>query len=166
MFEDSCFSEEVADYGKLGTGHTRLKIVVAYKRRILFISRVLQNRPSIGELRFENGKTLCLKSRTLETRNVSVHVWSEELQMCWWWQTEQEKIQHLLESARPEDVIALAGFVAQESGLPKSEYDPVFACLAKLEIQNRLRYLSLVQLQRLTAMLLEATERNSPEGKL
>jgi hypothetical protein len=71
MFEDSCFSGEVTNYNKLGTGHKRQKVVVAdNKKRILFISRVLQNRPSAGELLFENRKIFNLYSQTLRNQNV------------------------------------------------------------------------------------------------
>jgi hypothetical protein len=162
MFEDSCFSGEVTDYGTPGSGHDRQKVVVAdSKNRVLFISRVLQNRPSTGELLFENRKIFYLRSRTLENKNVSLYHWSEELNICWQWQNEREKISRWLETARPEDVIVLADFVAQESGLPETRHHPFLAILAKAEIEKRLRYLSLVQSQRLTSMMFP-TMRHGP----
>lgn len=57
-------------------------------------------------------------------------------------------------------MIVLAEFVAQESGLSETRHHPDLAILAKVEIEKRLRYLSLVQLQRLTSMLFPTTEGN------
>ena len=160
MFEDSYFLGEVTDYCTLGTGHKRKKVVVVNQnKRILFIARVLQNRPSTGDLLFDNKRVFHLRSRTLGNQKVSLFLCSEELDRRWLWQCEVEKIDRWLESARAEDVIVLADFVAEESGLPQSKHHPIFVIFAKQEIQKRLRYLGLVQLQRLTAMLFTVAER-------
>ncbi len=58
-----------------------------------------------------------------------------------------------MESARPDDVIALHEVVARESGMEMLYVDPFFACLAEGKIIEGLWRLSLPQLQNLAAML-------------
>jgi hypothetical protein len=89
----------------------------------------------------------------VESQKVWLFLWTEELERRWLWQCEIEKVSNWLESARPEDVIVFADFVAEESGMPKSEHHPLFVIFARQEIDMRLRELGFVQLQRLTAML-------------
>jgi hypothetical protein len=161
MFEDSWFSDEVTDFTKLGTGHRRTKVVVVdQNHRILFIAEVRHNRPlTTGKLSFDNKKRFDLKFRTIEHQKVSLFLWTEKLERRWRWQCEIAKICRWIESARPEDVIVLSEFVAQESGLPKISHLPIFVILAKREIEERLVELSLVQLQRLTELLFSVPER-------
>lgn len=161
MFYDSCFSKEVTDFRKLGTGHKRRKVVVADENhRILFIARVLHNRPlTTGRIRFDNGKSFGLRSGTVENKKVSIFFWSEELERRWLRQCEIEKIGRWTESARTEDVIVFADFVAEESGMPKTEHHPLLVIFAKMEIGKRLPELGLVQLQRFAAMLFAANDR-------
>jgi hypothetical protein len=160
MFCDSCFSEEVTNFHKLGTGHKRQKVVVADEnRRILFIARILNNRPlTTRRIRFDNGKGLDLRSSTVGNKKVSIFFWSEELERRWLRQCEIEKIGRWTESARPEDVIVFADFVAEESGMRKTEHHPLFVIFAKVEIEKRLPELGLVQLQRLAGMLYPVSE--------
>jgi hypothetical protein len=160
MFDDSCFSGEVTDFRKFGTGHKRRKVVVVdQNRRILFVARVLQNRPCIGELRFDNRRVFNLRTQTLGNQKVSLFHCSEELERRWIWQREMDKIERWLESAEPEDVIVLADFVAEESGFPKTKHFPMFVVFAKHEIQKRLKYIGFVQLQKLSGMLLSVPEQ-------
>jgi hypothetical protein len=161
MFDDSCFSGEVTDFRKLGTGHKRKRVFVVdqNRRRILFVTRVLQNRPCIGELRFENRRVFSLRFQTLGNQKVLLFHWSEELERRWLSQCEMDKIERWLETAEPEDVIVLAEFVAEESGFPKTTHFPIFAAFAKQEIKKRLKYLSFVQLQKLAGMLFSVPEQ-------
>ena len=160
MFAGFTLLEEVLDYATLGTGYSRQKVVVVDQNmRLLFISRVSQNHPSKGKLIFENRKVFQLHSRTLEKQNVSLYRWSQECQICIRWQLKKDQIERWLENARAEDVFVLAGFVAKESGLPETKHHPALVNLARLEIQDRLRYLSPVQLQGLTGMLFPVPER-------
>jgi hypothetical protein len=161
MFNDFCFLEEVTDFCKLGTGHKRRKVVVVdQSRRILFTARVLHNfRLTWRRIIFDNGKSFGVKSGAVENQRVSLFLWTEELERRWQWQCEIEKAIRWMEGARPEDVLAFADVVAEESGMPKSGYDPFLVDFAKLEIEKRLRELGFVQLQRLTAMLYPASEQ-------
>jgi len=162
MFYDSCFSGEITDFRKLGTGHKKAKVVVVDQNyRILFVVSVLQNRRlTTGKVRFDNNRNFDLHSKTVGKQKVSLFLWSEKLERRWLWQCEIEKIGHWLENARPGDVNVLAEFVAQESGLPQSPYhDPMFVSFAKQEIQRQLVELNLVQLQRLAAMLFLVAEK-------
>jgi hypothetical protein len=161
MFDDSCFLNEVTDFRKLGTGHKRKKVfAVDPNRRILFLASVFQNRPfTIGKVRFDNKCSFDLKSRTIGNQKVSLFLHTEELARRWRWQCEIERVNRWMETARAEDVIVFADFVAEESGMPKSGHHPLAVILAKLEIENRLRELGFVQLQRLTAMLYPVCER-------
>ncbi len=113
MFDDSCFSNEVTDFRKLRTGHARLKVVAAdEKRRILFIARILQNRPgTTGKIRFDNNQDFYISSRTVGNQKVSVFLWTQELEFRWVWQNQIDRIHGWLESARPADVIVFGGFV-------------------------------------------------------
>ena len=161
MFGDSCFSRQVTDFRKLGTGHRRTKVVVVdQNQEILFVARIVHNRPfTMGKILFDNNKTFDLHSSTVQNRKVSLFLWTEDLERRWLWQCEIAKVCGWMEEAKPEDVIVLADFVAEESGMPKFTHYPDFVILAKLEITRRLRELSFVQLQRLTAMLYPACER-------
>ena len=155
MFNNSCFSAEVRNLRKVGTGRKRRKIVVVDQgHRILFIAHVLHNfRLTFGQIIFDNKKRFNVKSGTVENQPVSLFLWTETLERRWRWQCEIEKAIRWVEGARPEDVIVFAGIVAEESGMPQSEHHPLFVSVAKLEIENRLPELGFVQLQRLTAML-------------
>jgi hypothetical protein len=161
MFDNSCFSGEVADFRKLGTGHKRRKVVVVdQNHRILFLAQVLHNCPvTRGRIVFDNRKSFDLHSGTIGNQKVSLFLWTERLERRWRWQCEIEKAVRWMEGARPEDVIVFADFIAEESGMPKSQHDPLFVILAKLEIEKRLRELGLVQLQRLAAMLYPANKQ-------
>ena len=162
MFNDFCFLEEVTNFRKLGTGHKRTNVVAVDRKshRILFLTSVFQNRPlTTGKVRFENKRTFDLCSRTVGNQEVSLFFWTEKLERRWLWQSEIEKIDRWLESARAEDVTALAEEVAQLSGLPKNKHNPMFACVAKLEIKKQLPELNIVQLQGLTAMLFSVTAK-------
>jgi hypothetical protein len=168
MFNDSCFSAEVTDFRKLSNGRRRRRVVVVdLDHRILFITRVFQNRPiTTGKIRFDNSKSFDLNSRTVENQRVSLFICSEELERRWLWQCEIEKVGRWMESARPEDVIVFADFVAEESGRPKINHYPPLVFLAKLDIRKGLRELGLVQLQRLTAILYPAGERTAALEKV
>ena|SRR5579862_5471798 len=161
MFNDFCFSEEVTDCRKLGTGHKRRKVVVVdHSLRILFIAGVLHNWTlTSGKIVFDNRKSFDLNSGTVGNQKVSLFLWTEELERRWLWQREIEKVCGWMESARAEDVIVFADFVAEESGMPKSRHHPLCVILAKLEIEKRLPELGLVQLQRLMAMLYPVNEQ-------
>jgi hypothetical protein len=75
MFDVFPLSEEVTDCRNLGNGHNRNKVVVLdQNRRILFIARVLQNRPSNGVLIFENRKVVDLHSRTLNGQKIVFYI--------------------------------------------------------------------------------------------
>ncbi len=155
MFYNSCSSGEVTDFRKLGTGHKQTKVVaVDQDHHILFIARVLHNRPMTWvAIYFDNKRRFDLRSRTVGNQKVSLFLWTEEWQRRWLRQCEIEKASHWMEGARPEDVFVFADFVAEESGRPKSEHDPFFVIPEKREIQKRLPELGFVQLRRLTAML-------------
>ena len=162
MFDESCFSGEVTDFRKLGTGHKRNQVVVVdQNRRILFIARVLQNRPGIGELRFDNGKLLNLRSQTVGNQKVSLFLCSEELERRWFRQLDTDKIERWIEGADPEDVIVLADLVAEETGFPKTKHVALFVVFAKQEIKKRLKDLGFVQLQKMAAMLIPVLERTA-----
>jgi hypothetical protein len=161
MFDDSCFSHEVTDFRKLRTGHARLKVVVAEeKRRILFIARILQNRPgTTGKIRFDNNQDFYISSSTVGNQKVSLFLWTEELEFRWAWQNQIDRIHQGLEAATPEDVIVFGGFVAEESGRPHFWDHPSAFLLAKQEIVKRLPELGLVQVQQLAGMLCTRSER-------
>jgi len=108
---------------------------------------------------FEDGKSFNLEAGTVEGQRVSLFLCSETWEHRWRLQCEIQKIEPWMRGARPEDVIALHGLVAEESGLEIIYVDPFFACLAEHEIIKGLYRLSLVQLQSLTAMLYSAGEQ-------
>jgi len=155
MFDDSCFSNEVTDFRKLRTGHARLKVVVSdEKRRILFIARVLQNRPgTTGTIRFDNNRDFYISSRSVGNQKVSLFRWTEELEFRWVWQNQIDRIHQWLKTAGPADVIVFGGFVAEESARPHVWNHPSVFLLARQEIVKRLPELGFVQLQRLVGML-------------
>jgi hypothetical protein len=161
MFDDSCFSDEITNFGKLRTGHARLKVVVAdEKHQILFIARVFQSRlRTTGTIRFDNNQVFYVSSRTVARRRVSLFLWTEDLEFLWRRQCEVEKISRWLEAARPEDVIVFADFVADESGRTKIKLSPPLAVYAKHQISKRLPELGLVQLQRLAGMLYAVSDQ-------
>lgn len=161
MFDDSCFAKEVTDCRKLRTGHKRLKVVaVDENRKILFIARVFQNRPcTTGSLRFDNGKSFDLQTRTIRNQKVSLFLWTEDLERRWLWQSQIEEIVLWLDRAKPEDVIVCADFVAEESGRPKVRHHPLVVVFAKQQILKQLPELGLVQLQRIAGMLFAGSER-------
>jgi hypothetical protein len=161
MFYDSCFSKEITDFRKLGTGRKRRKVVVVSPdRRILFISRILHSyRLTAGKIVFEDGNVFHVSAETVGGRKVSLFLWTEELQRRYIWQNEIERVWDWLETARPEDVIVCADLVAEESGMPKNKHHPWLVIFAKEEIKKRVRELGLVQLQRLAAMLYAANDQ-------
>jgi len=146
------------------TVHKHKQVVVADQNHwILFIARVLHNRPlTTGFVSFDNKKGVNVRSRTVDNQKVSIFFCAEELERPWRWQCEIERASNSMESARPEDVFVFGDLVAEESGTPKFTHDPFFVICAKQEINKRLRelgLLSFMQLQGLTAMLYPADEQ-------
>ena len=164
MFEDS-FSEEITDYRKLRTGHKRLWVVVVdQKRWILFVARVLHNRPlTTGRVRFDNGKSFQIRTRTVEKQKVALFLWTEELERRWIWQNLTDKIRAWLENARPEDVIVVSALVGEESGRTMFWNHVLGYVPAKQEIMARLSELGLVQLQGIAGMLYPESEKISQQ---
>ena len=72
MFCDSCFSNQIEDFRKLGTGRKRREVVVVGQDRcILFITRILHNlRSTARKIVFENGKVFHVPTETVEGRKV------------------------------------------------------------------------------------------------
>ena len=160
MFGNSCVAGEVTDFRKLGTGHKRRKVfVVDQNRWIIFSASVFQNRPRTqGCVLFDNGRKFYVRSRTVDKKEVSLYLWTEELEYQLRWQCEIEKIEGWMESAKAEDVMVLGECVAQESGRSKWLVSPEFECFARPEIKKQLLELGLVQLQKLGGMLFSVTE--------
>lgn len=161
MSQDSCFSDEVTDFRKLGTGRRRRKVfVVDENHHILFPASIVNNRPSTtGRIWFDNKKSFDLRSRTLDGKRVSIFFWTQERERCWIWQSTLSGIYGWLEDASPEDVIVFGGFVAQESGRRQFWNHPSVSVIARKETIEQLKELGYVQVQRLAGMLFPAAER-------
>lgn len=161
MFKDLCLTEEITDFRKLGTGHKRTKIFVVdlQRDRILFNTSVFQNRPlTTGKVRFRNGRSFDLSSRTVGNQKAALFLWTETLERRWLRQCMIEKIHDWLESAKREDAVVFAELVPEKSGWPKFKHHPDWVMLAIQDIKAQLLELGFLQIQELTAMLFSVPE--------
>jgi hypothetical protein len=150
--------EPITDFRILGTGRKkRLLTVVNTEERILFFAKVQHfNYCTKRTIGFDNGKLFRIDSETIDGAKVHLFLWSEVLEHEWHKQRERDRIEEWMKTAAPRDIFALVELAASLAGRTAEKYTHEFLCeFAKCDIRKHLNFLSLMELRRLTSVLID-----------
>jgi hypothetical protein len=157
--EFDSFYKCVLNFDDLGTGRKGKKVLVgdsddARSSHFSFAANIRHNWPSWNEVKFTNGEVLYLPSATIRGKRVYVFLWNEMTADLWFQQIERTKILDWLQTAQPQDVIALANLIVELTGSEcRICQHPDFAIFSAQPIQIEIRKLSLSQLRALTSLI-------------
>ena len=113
--------KSVQNFRELGTGRKSRKVIVgdsddARTSTFSFVAHIRHNWPSWNQVIFTNGEVFHISSQTIRGKCVCVFFWNELTEDLWLRQVERKRLFEWLETARPEDVLALADLLDERSG--------------------------------------------------
>jgi len=113
--------KSVQNFSKLGTGRQGRKVIIgdsddARTSTFTFVANIRHKWPSSDRVIFSNGEVFYISSQTIRGKRVYLFFWNELTENLWFQQVERTRLFEWLETARPEDVLALADLLNERSG--------------------------------------------------
>ena len=148
--------------GTVGDGKSCKKILVgdsedARTANFSFVANIKYNRPSWGEIKFDNGVTMYLPSQSIHGKRAYMFLCNELTENLWRRQNERTKLMDWVGSARPEDIEdinAMCKLIVELTGSGRRIYEePMFARFNMDHLQIKIPKLSLKELEKLNSIM-------------